>query len=371
MNGYRSHLLCRPLFNVDAKENQDRWQAVATCSPAADEIRHLQSPVVSQPEEITTFSVPPGAAGQRLDQWLAAQIPEISRVRVQQLIAQHKIQLAAGTPKASLRLRGGEQITVTGQVELPPLHAFPEDIPLDVVYEDDHIAVINKPAGMSVHAGSGKDESGSKGTLVNALLHRFGKLSEAGGQLRPGIVHRLDKNTSGLVIVAKSDAAHRKLAQQFLRREVKKTYLTLVHGWMPESQGSINSPISRDLLRRERMTTRRKTGRAAVTHWKVLKKLDAPFGKFSLLEVRIETGRTHQIRVHLASVGHPVAGDVLYGAPAVLRGYGGTAQKAASLDRQFLHASGLQFEHPITHRQLKLEQPLPEQLHEFLRNLGR
>jgi 23S rRNA pseudouridine1911/1915/1917 synthase len=206
---------------------------------------------------------------------------------------------------------------------------------------------------------------------VNALLHRFGRLSEAGGEIRPGIVHRLDKNTSGLVIVAKTDAAHRKLAQQFLRREVKKTYLTLVHGWMPESQGTINTPISRDVLRRERMTTRRKTGRTAVTHWKVLEKLGTSFGKFSLLEVRIETGRTHQIRVHLASVGHPVAGDVLYGAPAVLRGYGGTSQKAASLDRQFLHASGLQVEHPITYTLLKLQQPLPEQLNEFLRNLGR
>ncbi|HET9181008.1 MAG TPA: RluA family pseudouridine synthase [Candidatus Angelobacter sp.] len=326
---------------------------------------------MSHQEETTTFTVPAEAAGQRLDQWLAAQIPEISRIRVQQLIAQQKVRLAAsGSPKASLRLRGGEHITITGQVELPPLHAFPEDIPLDVVYEDDHVAIINKVAGMSVHAGSGKGESGSKGTLVNALLHRFGNLSQAGGQLRPGIVHRLDKNTSGLVIVAKTDAAHRKLAQQFLRREVKKTYLALAHGWMPESQGTINSPISRDLLRRERMTTRRKTGRTAVTHWKVLKKLEAPFGKFSLLEVRIETGRTHQIRVHLASIGHPVAGDVLYGAPAVLRSYGGTSQKAASLDRQFLHASGLQFEHPITYRLLKLEQPLPGDLEEFLLKLG-
>ena len=325
--------------------------------PPSREIRHLQSQVVSHAEETTTFTVPAEAAGQRLDQWLAAQLPDVSRVRVQQLIEQKKVDLDSGKIKASLKLRGGEHITITGQVELPPLHAFPEDIPLDVVYEDDHIAVINKPAGMSVHAGSGKGEAGSKGTLVNALLHRFGRLSQAGGEIRPGIVHRLDKNTSGLVIVAKTDAAHRKLAQQFLRREVKKIYLTLVHGWMPESQGTINAPISRDVLRRERMTTRRKTGRTAVTHWKVLEKLDTPFGKFSLLAVRIETGRTHQIRVHLASVGHPVAGDVLYGAPAVLRGYGGTSQKAASLDRHFLHASGLQFEHPITHRLLELEQP--------------
>jgi 23S rRNA pseudouridine1911/1915/1917 synthase len=325
---------------------------------------------VSDSQPTRTFIVPPEAAGQRLDQWLAAKLPEISRVRVRQLMEQSKVWISGGFPKPSLRLRGGEHIIITGQVELPPLHAFPEDIPLDVVYEDNHIAVINKPAGMSVHAGSGKGESGSKGTLVNALLHRFGKLSETGGQLRPGIVHRLDKQTSGLMVAAKTDAAHRKLAQQFLRREVKKTYLTLVHGWMHQSQGTINSPISRDLLRRERMTTRRKEGRSAVTHWKVLEKAEGKYGKFSLLEVKIETGRTHQIRVHLASIGHPVAGDVLYGAPGVLRGYGGTSQQAASLDRNFLHASGLQFQHPITHKPLALEQPLPEELEQFLRNLG-
>jgi 23S rRNA pseudouridine1911/1915/1917 synthase len=325
---------------------------------------------VSDSEPIKTLTVAPEAAGQRLDQWLAAQLPEVSRVRVRQLIEQEKIQLEHGAAKPSLRLRGGEHITITGQVELPPLHAFPEDIPLDVVYEDDDIAVINKPAGMSVHAGSGKGESGSRGTLVNALLHRFGKLSQAGGQLRPGIVHRLDKQTSGLMVVAKTDAAHRKLAQQFLRREVKKTYLSLVHGWMHQSQGTINSPISRDLLRRERMTTRRKEGRPAVTHWKVLEKVESQYGKFSLLEVKIETGRTHQIRVHLASIGHPVAGDVLYGAPGVLSGYGGTSGKAASLGRNFLHASGLQFRHPTTYKPLALEQPLPEELERFLRNLG-
>src|SRR6185503_10837865 len=142
-------------------------------------------------------------------------------------------------------------------------------------------------------------------------------------------------------------------------------------GWMPEKQGTINSPISRDLLRRERMTTRRQTGRKAVTHWKVLKTLDGKYGKFSFLEIKIETGRTHQIRVHLASVGHPVAGDVLYGAPRVLRGYGGTAQETASLDRHFLHSSGLQFEHPITHKPVELEQPLPEKLEHFLREVSK
>ena len=320
--------------------------------------------------ETQTLVVPSDAAGQRLDQWLASQLPDISRVRVQQLIEQSKVKIGEQVPKPSMRLRGGEQIVISGQVELPPLHAFPEDIPLDVVYEDDDIAVINKPAGMTVHAGSGKGDAGSRGTLVNALLHRFGKLSEAGGQLRPGIVHRLDRETSGLMVAAKTDSAHRKLAQQFLRREVKKTYLTLVHGLMPEKHGTINSPISRDLRRRERMTTRRREGRAAVTHWKVLKNIDSSYGRFSLLEVTIETGRTHQIRVHLASLGHPVVGDVLYGAPKVLRGYGGTALEPASLDRTFLHSYGLQFRHPTRHESLALEQPLPEELERFLRNLG-
>lgn len=347
-----------------------RWQEGRTWLSSLSRCTAIYNFSVSEPTATTTFVVPAEAAGQRLDYWLATHLPEISRVRVRQLIEQEKVQIHPGHPKASLRLRGGEQIIITGQVELPPLRAFPENIPLDVVYEDEHIAVINKAAGMSVHAGSGKGESGGKGTLVNALLHRFGRLSQSGGELRPGIVHRLDKNTSGLLIVAKTDIAHRKLAQQFLRREVKKTYLALVHGWMPESQGTINSPISRDLFRRERMTTRRVQGRTAVTHWKILKKLKGPFGKFSLLEVKIETGRTHQIRVHLASVGHPVVGDVLYGAPAVLRGYGGTPEKAASLDRHFLHASGLQFEHPIKHKPVELEQPLPEELDKFLGNLG-
>jgi 23S rRNA pseudouridine1911/1915/1917 synthase len=155
-----------------------------------------------------------------------------------------------------------------------------------------------------------------------------------------------------------------------LRREVKKTYLALVHGWMPETQGTVDSPVSRDLRRRERMTTRRREGRAAITHWKLLKKIDGKFGKFSLLQINIETGRTHQIRVHLASLGHPVAGDVLYGAPRVLRGYGGTSQAPASLDRNFLHSSGLQFQHPTRHKPLALEQPLPEELEQFLRDVG-
>jgi 23S rRNA pseudouridine1911/1915/1917 synthase len=321
-----------------------------------------------------TFTVPHDAAGKRLDQWLVSQLPDVSRVRVQQLIEQKKILVNGNTPKPSIKLRGGEEIVITGTVELPPLRAFAEDIPLDVVYEDDSIAVINKPAGMSVHAGSGKGEAGNRGTMVNALLHRFSGLSEIGGELRPGIVHRLDKETSGLVLVAKSDVAHRKLAEQFSRREVKKTYIALVHGWMKTPKGTVNAAISRDPVRRMRMTTRRglqgRPGREAITHWQVTKQMEGAYGKFSLLEVKIETGRTHQIRVHLASTGHPVAGDTLYGAPGKLLSYGGTGSGPASLERNFLHASAIQFQHPISNRPLAFQQPLPAELREFLRQIG-
>jgi 23S rRNA pseudouridine1911/1915/1917 synthase len=320
---------------------------------------------VDSPHNQTLF-IPAEAHGQRLDQALTALLPDVSRMRVQQMLEQGKILVNGKAPKASLKLRGGEEIVVTGPMKLPPLRAFAEDIPLDVLYEDADVAVVNKPAGMAVHAGSGKDDAGSRGTLVNALLHRFGSMSQAGGELRPGIVHRLDKDTSGLVVVAKTDAAHRKLARQFARREVKKTYLALIHGWMTKATGTLDSPISRDLVRRTRMTTRRSQGREAITHWKVLKQIESKYGKFSLLEVTIETGRTHQIRVHLASLGHPVVGDALYGSPRRLSGYG----EPASLGRNFLHASAIQFQHPTTNKELSFRQPLPDALESFLHLLG-
>lgn len=324
---------------------------------------------MAQSPSFQTFVVPTEASGRRLDQWLASQLPDASRVRIQQLIEQKKILVNGSLPKASSRLRGGEAIEITDAVTLPPLKAFPEDIPLDVVYEDDHLVVVNKPAGMTVHAGSGKDESGNKGTLVNALLHRFTRLSHLGGELRPGIVHRLDKDTSGLMVVAKTDKAHRKLAQQFSRRQTQKTYIALVHGWMSQPGGTITAPISRDIVRRTRMTTRRSQGREAVTHWKTLRQIDGPYGKLSLLEVRIETGRTHQIRVHLSSLGHPVVGDALYGAPRELQALQ-TKAKSAALGRNFLHAAAIQFKHPVTDTPLRFEQPLPAELDLFLRQIG-
>lgn len=320
-----------------------------------------------------TIAVPPEAAGLRLDQWLATQLPDISRMRVRQLIDQEKVAIDGSVPKASLRLRGGEQIIVKGEVALPPLKAFAEDIPIEVVYEDASLAVINKPAGMTVHAGSGKNEAGSRGTLVNALLHHIKNLAGAGGELRPGIVHRLDKETSGLIIVAKTDPAHRKLAEQFARRQVKKTYIALVHGSMKEHSGTINAPIGRDMVRRARMTTRRsirgRPGREAVTHWKVIQQVDGKYGKFSLLEVTIETGRTHQIRVHLAAIGHPVVGDTLYGAPREIPGYQ-SSTSSVSLARNFLHAAAIEFRHPIKNSTLSLKQPLPAELTRFLRDIA-
>ncbi len=303
-------------------------------------------------------------AGKRLDQFLTAQIPETSRARVQQLISEGKVLVGEAAAKASLRLRGNERISILGAVQLPPLRAMAEEIPLDIVFEDDDLSVVNKPAGMMVHAGAGATEAQrNRGTLVNALLHRFGKLSEVGGELRPGIVHRLDKATSGLIVVAKNDEAHRRLAAQFAKREVKKTYVALVHGWVRLDKGTISSSISRDRVRRTRMTTRAPGGREAVTHYKNKQRIDSRLGKFTLLELQIDTGRTHQIRVHLASLGHPVVGDTLYGAPHELRGKNETR---STLSRNFLHAAELRLQHPRTDEAMSFARPLPGELLEFL-----
>ncbi len=218
------------------------------------------------------ISVAPDDAGKRLDQFLVARLEPISRARVQQLISEQKVLVNDAPAKASQKLRGGERITVLGSAERPPMRAMAEEIPLDIVYEDDDLAIINKAAGMMVHAGAGATEDQrNRGTLVNALLHHFAALSGVGGEMRPGIVHRLDKETSGLIVVAKNDEAHRKLAAQFAQREVKKTYIALVHGWVKKDQGTISASISRDRVRRIRMTTRGTGGRDAVSHYSVVR----------------------------------------------------------------------------------------------------
>ena len=327
-----------------------------------------------------TLTASPEAAGQRLDQYLATQLSEashaeVSRARVQQLIEKGEVLVNETAAKASLRLKGEEQITVTGPPHAPPLRAIAEEIALDIVYEDDDLAIVNKPAGMMVHAGAGATEDArNRGTLVNALLHHFGTLSEVGGELRPGIVHRLDRATSGLMVVAKNDETHRRLAKQFSGREVRKTYIALVHGWPKQDLGTIQSAISRHSQRRTRMTTRGFGGRDAVTHYVVQRKIDAPYGKFALVELKIETGRTHQIRVHMSSVGHPVVGDALYGAPGELRSQSNKRRAAGmpatlTLNRNFLHSAVLELAHPRTKKLLKFSRPLPKELEYLLNSL--
>ncbi len=321
-----------------------------------------------QEDSSILVSVSAGDAGKRLDQLLAAHL-DVSRARVQQLISQEKVLVNDVPAKASLKLRGGECVTVLGSAERPPLRAIPEEIPLDIIYEDDDLAIINKPAGMMVHAGAGATEDQrNRGTLVNALLHHFATLSAVGGEMRPGIVHRLDKETSGLILVAKNDAAHRKLAAQFASREVKKKYIALVHGWIKKDSGTISASISRDRVRRIRMTTRQSGGREAVSHYNVVRRLDSPFGKFTLIDVKIDTGRTHQIRVHLSSLGHPVVGDALYGAPREMKAGRGKQEgsSAISLPRNFLHAAQLELTHPRTAAALAFKSQLPEELRAFL-----
>jgi len=316
-----------------------------------------------------------GDSGRRLDQYLAAQVPDVSRARMQQLIAERKVLVNGAPAKASLKLKGGERITITAPPQPPPLRAMAEEIPLDIIYEDDDLAIINKPAGMMVHAGAGAtDDARNRGTLVNALLHHFKSLSGVGGELRPGIVHRLDRATSGLMVVAKNDEAHRRLARQFSGREVHKTYMALVHGWPKKDRGTIQSAISRDAQRRTRMTTRKSGGREAVTHYVVTRKIDSPYGKFALLELKIETGRTHQIRVHLSSLGHPVVGDSLYGAPGKLNAQPNKKRAAGmpatlALGRNFLHSARLELSHPRTGAIMKSSRPLPAELMDFLQSL--
>ena len=294
------------------------------------------------------FVLEPGSgdAGLRLDHFLASRLSEYSRARLQEWIADGRVRVnGEAARKSSLKLRGGERIEVE-PAELKPLRAYAEEIPLDVLYEDDDVVAVNKPAGLVVHAGAGR----SSGTLVNALLHRFGGLSGVGGDLRPGIVHRLDKGTSGVLLVARTDTAHRKLASQFAARTVEKTYLALVEGSLRGEQGVIDAPIARDPVRRTRMTARLQSGRSAHTEYKVVQRLRG----FALLEVRIGTGRTHQIRVHLASIGHPVAGDTTYGARA-----------QPALGRPWLHAQRIRFDSPSRGERITVEAPLPPELGEW------
>ena len=345
-----------------------RYEGLKPLEPAPQDIRVLED---LEPEAgIRSFIAEAAAAKMRLDAYLAKALPDISRGRVQLLIESGQVTVNGSKGKASHKLRGGEQIDIEGEPNPAPLRAEPEDLPLDIVYEDDDLAVINKAAGMTVHAGAGSLED-NRGTLVNALLFHFGqKLSTSGGELRPGIVHRLDKQTSGLIVVAKNDIAHRKLAESFASRDLRKVYIALVHGNLKSDEGTVDLPVSRDIVRRTRMTTRRAGGRQAISNWRVIERIDGAHGKFTLLEVHIETGRTHQIRVHMQSLGHPIVGDTLYGAPhhiaLITRS---SADESLTLQRNFLHAAELDLTHPRTGKPLEFRSPLPAELASLLDQL--
>jgi len=287
--------------------------------------------------------------GKRLDAFLHGRLPEFSRSRIQTWIRDGRVEVEGRRAKSSYQIRGTEKIGVE-PAHLAPLKATAEDIPLHVLYEDDSAVAIDKPAGMVVHAGAGVH----RGTVVNALLHRFASLSSVGGDIRPGIVHRLDRFTSGVLIVAKTDEAHRDLALQFSSRQVEKIYLTLVEGRM-EGSGRVTKPIARDPRNRARMTARLETGRAALTDWEAVEQFDG----FTFLRIRLGTGRTHQIRAHMAALGHPVAGDHLYSA------------KASPWDRYFLHAHRLGFRSPATGEVVVVEAALPPDLAEWKGSLER
>ena len=286
--------------------------------------------------------------GKRLDFFLHEKLPQYSRARLQSWIREARVRVNDAAVKPSALLRGSEEIIVEPAAQ-PPLKATAEDIPLASLYEDESVVAIDKPAGMVVHAGAGVHA----GTVVNALLHRFSSLSTVGGDLRPGIVHRLDRFTSGVLLVAKTDTAHRALAAQFQSRTVEKIYLALVEGKLTGA-GRIEKPITRDPRNRARMTAQLSTGRTALTDWKAIEACDG----FTFLEIRIGTGRTHQIRAHMAALHHPVAGDRLYGA------------KVSPWNRYFLHAHRLTFRSPATGEQVVVESPLPADLVEWKNSLS-
>lgn len=299
------------------------------------------------------IQVEPEAAGQRLDAYIADRVPDLSRTRAAQLIQAGAVQLNGDTARKSERLSAGDTIAL----EIPdpePSHIEPEDIPLTIVYEDRDLLVVDKPAGLVVHPAPGH----RSGTLVNALLHHVGDLSGIGGVMRPGIVHRLDKDTSGLLVVAKHDRAHRALARALKQRTIRRVYLAASWGHLDQDSVTVDAPVGRSRRDRKRMAVI-ESGRRAVTHFERLERWPAA----DLVQARLETGRTHQIRVHLAHLGHPVVGDAQYGGGGA-RGISGRDRSWAvelerRVPRQFLHAHELSFRHPRTGETLTFEAPLP------------
>lgn len=316
----------------------------------------------AEPEaETLAFDVGVEDAGARLDAFLSARVEGVSRSTLKRVIDDGDVLVGGRAAKPSLKLKGGEHV----EVELPappPSEVEPEEMPLDILHEDEAVVVVNKPSGLVVHPAAGVPT----GTLANALAFHFGQLAGRAGSLRPGIVHRLDRDTSGVIVVAKTARAHESLSDQFRARTVFKSYVALVHGVTKEEKGKVEEPLARDPRNRTRMAVVR-GGRAALSLWRVRRR----YTRFTLLDVQIKTGRTHQIRVHLAWLKHPVVGDETYGGgrdktlpdPAL-------RARVAALGRQFLHAERLGFHHPSTGEWLGFTAPLPPELSEFLEVLA-
>jgi len=308
-----------------------------------------------------TFTVTPSDAKTRLDIFLLQRLPDLTRSRIKNLIEDGLVSLNDMPAKAGVKVKGGDEISITIP-EPQPVKAEPEKIPLDIIYEDKDVIVINKPPGLTVHPGTGR----AKGTLVNALLYHCRDLSGIGGELRPGIVHRIDKDTSGVLVVAKNDKSHQFLAKQFKEHSIKRRYLAIVSGYVKKDEGTVDLPIGRHISERKKMSVRTRKGRRAVTHYRVLKRF--PF--HTLLEVTLETGRTHQIRVHLSAIHHPVIGDPVYGKENIPSGL---SQKAVmlikNLKRQALHAETLGIIHPETNEYVEWTAPLPRDMEAIINAL--
>lgn len=307
--------------------------------------------MVKTMSELLEYTADDAAVGERIDKFLTAQNTDFTRSEVQRWIDDGHVTVNAKTAAKNYKLHRGDHVILNVPDAILP-EARPENIPLEIAYEDDDLLVVNKPKGMVVHPAVGNYD----GTLVNALLYYCGSsLSGINGVLRPGIVHRIDKDTSGLLIVAKNDFAHRLLAEQIKCHSFVRKYRAVVYGNLKEDEGTINAPIGRNPLDRKKMAVTEKNSRQAVTHYKVLER----FGSFTYVELTLETGRTHQIRVHMASIGHPVAGDAVYGPGKVIQ----------SLNGQCLHAYFISFEHPRTHKEITLSAALPPYFETFLKKL--
>ena len=303
----------------------------------------------------------PAHAGWRLDRALADAVPTLSRERLKTLIRSGAVEAqGAAVRDPALKVKGGEALRVAVPEPAPP-HNEPQDIALTILFEDDHLLVVDKPAGLVVHPAAGNRD----GTLVNALLHHCGgSLSGIGGVARPGIVHRIDKDTSGLLVVAKTDVAHEGLARQFAAHSIDRRYLAIVNGVPKASNGTVDAPLARSATNRKRIAiVEANRGKRAVTHWKRLEVLDGA----AMVECRLETGRTHQIRVHMASIGHPLIGDPVYGRSGKNHS---KLLKELGFHRQALHAAELGFTHPVTKNRLSFSSPLPPDMQELKRALG-